>query len=380
MTSNDELSSLLRALYAAPLEPRMWQVFFDRLCALTNIASGYMLSYRPLEGSILVLAGGGLNFDPETSRLYNEYYGANDPYRDPTMANPRIGVIQGDELVSRSDLVRSELYNEVLHKYGLEHMTLMSCNCSPEQADLFPFWSSPRQGPMDAASIHLLQILIPHVQTALRLGATVRAQDAASLLLEVALDAMSIAAFLVTGKGRIRHMNQRAATYLRDNSGFRLHLGCLTAADPQEAVQLEQFLQAATSNRRSRSEVSPGGAMMISRPTGGNQLQVTVMPAPEQNLIAEDELCALVFVSTPASAPASRAIVLRQLYRLTPTECRVADLLLEGLDVRDAAVRLAITLETARFHVKRVLAKTGARRQSELMRLMLSLPAYPDRD
>jgi DNA-binding CsgD family transcriptional regulator len=35
---------------------------------------------------------------------------------------------------------------------------------------------------------------------------------------------------------------------------------------------------------------------------------------------------------------------------------------------------LGITLETARFHLKRVLTKTGARRQSELMRLMLSLP------
>jgi DNA-binding CsgD family transcriptional regulator/PAS domain-containing protein len=376
MISNEELSSLLTALYAAPLEPRMWQVFFDRLCVLTNIASGYMLSYRPLEERVVVLAGGGLNFNPESSRLYNEHYGANDPYREPTMANPRIGVIQGDELVSHSHLVRSELYNEVLHKFDLEHMTLMSCSCSDEQADLFPFWSSPRQGPMDAASIHLLETLIPHVQTALRLSATVRAQHAASLLSEVALDAMSIAAFLVTRKGRIRHMNQRAANYLRENSGLRLHLGTLTATDSREAAQLEKLLQAATSNRRDRSETSPGGAMMISRPTDGKPLQLTVIPAPQQNLVTENELCAIAFVSATDAAPASRVTVLRQLYRLTPTECRLADLLLEGLDVRDAAGRLAITLETARFHLKRVLAKTGARRQTELMRLMLSLPAY----
>jgi DNA-binding CsgD family transcriptional regulator len=35
---------------------------------------------------------------------------------------------------------------------------------------------------------------------------------------------------------------------------------------------------------------------------------------------------------------------------------------------------MGLTLETARFHVKRVLAKTGTKRQTELMRLMLSLP------
>jgi DNA-binding CsgD family transcriptional regulator len=33
-----------------------------------------------------------------------------------------------------------------------------------------------------------------------------------------------------------------------------------------------------------------------------------------------------------------------------------------------------IALETARFHLKRVTAKTGTRLQTELMRLMLSLP------
>jgi DNA-binding CsgD family transcriptional regulator len=35
---------------------------------------------------------------------------------------------------------------------------------------------------------------------------------------------------------------------------------------------------------------------------------------------------------------------------------------------------MTITFETARFNLKRVLAKTGTRRQAELMRLMLSLP------
>jgi DNA-binding CsgD family transcriptional regulator len=66
--------------------------------------------------------------------------------------------------------------------------------------------------------------------------------------------------------------------------------------------------------------------------------------------------------------------VLRALYRLTPTESRLADLLLEGFDVREIADRMRITLETGRFHLKRVLAKTGTRRQVELIRLMLSLP------
>lgn len=67
--------------------------------------------------------------------------------------------------------------------------------------------------------------------------------------------------------------------------------------------------------------------------------------------------------------------VLTALYALTPAEARVADLLWKGMEVQEVANSLAISVKTARFHTKRVLTKTGTRRQAELMRLMLSLPA-----
>ena len=114
--------------------------------------------------------------------------------------------------------------------------------------------------------------------------------------------------------------------------------------------------------------------MRVVLPASGRQLDVTVVPAPEHNQVAGNEHYALVFLSDPAEKPASRTDMMRELYGLTPTECRLADLLLESLDVREAAERLRITLETTRFHVKRVLSKTGARRQAELMRLMMLLP------
>jgi DNA-binding CsgD family transcriptional regulator len=84
--------------------------------------------------------------------------------------------------------------------------------------------------------------------------------------------------------------------------------------------------------------------------------------------------CSLVFVSDPSAITRSRSAALRALYALTPAESRLADLLLQGLDVSQAAERMRTTLATTRFQLKRVQAKTATRRQSELMRLMLSLP------
>jgi DNA-binding CsgD family transcriptional regulator/PAS domain-containing protein len=369
--STVELSDLLADLYAAPLQQEKWQAFLDRLCALTNVASSYMVAIHPEQGNV-TLAGGGLDFNPETLRLYNQHYGANDPYAGPATANPRVGLIQAEELVSRSDLYRTELYNEVLRPYHLEHMTLLSC-ASAEEAGLFPFWRSPKQGPMDAASIHLVESLIPHVQTALRLRTKVIACNAFEFFSEAALDTMSIAAFLVNGQGRIRHMNQLAAGYLQGTEGLRSHHGRLAATDPHEDGQL-QFLIAGATGEKNDLVSLPGGAMKIVRPLARTSLQVAVVPEPERYRPAESGSCALVFVSDPSSRPRPRAALMRALYGLTPAEARLADLLLEGLEVREAAERVGTTLETARFHLKRVLAKTGCRRQTELMRLMLSLP------
>lgn len=371
MVSAVELSGLLLDLYAAPLQPERWQAFFDRLCALTDIASGFMVSIRP-EGNA-ILAGGGLNYDPEIFRLYNEHYGTNDPFTEPVMKNNRVGVIQGDELLSRPELLRTELYNDVMAPRGLSHMTLMSCECSPEAVSKFPLWRGPKQGLMDAASIHLLETLIPHVQTALLLRAKVAASEISEMLSETALDALSVAAILVTGGGQIRHMNRLAARYLQGRDGLRLCQGRMVAANASEDTRLQSLI-AGASRGKAVPTSPPGGAMRISRPGEQTSLQIVVVPATEPIREWAGEYHALVFLIDPSSRPKERAALMRQIYGLTPAEARLADRLLEGLDVREIAEQSGITLETARFHVKRVLAKTGSRRQAELMRLMLSLP------
>jgi DNA-binding CsgD family transcriptional regulator len=103
-------------------------------------------------------------------------------------------------------------------------------------------------------------------------------------------------------------------------------------------------------------------------------LQVVVSPFLSGSLMNERQATALIQFSDPSAIPRHRGAILRVLYGLTPTESRLADLLLHGLDVRQTAERMKITVETARFNLKRVQAKTSTRRQTELMRLMLSLP------
>lgn len=91
-------------------------------------------------------------------------------------------------------------------------------------------------------------------------------------------------------------------------------------------------------------------------------------------MLTEAAPCALIFISDPDALPASRAAILCNLHGLAPAECRLADLLLQGLELAATAERLHITDSTARFMLKSVFRKTETHRQSELIRFLLCLP------
>ena len=100
----------------------------------------------------------------------------------------------------------------------------------------------------------------------------------------------------------------------------------------------------------------------------------SVMPFHSSHLLTEYHPCALVFINDPAAQPAPRAGLLSSLYGLTPAECRLADLMLQEADLNRAAERMRITTHTARFMLKSIFKKTQTHRQSQLVRLVMSLP------
>ena len=63
-----------------------------------------------------------------------------------------------------------------------------------------------------------------------------------------------------------------------------------------------------------------------------------------------------------------------QLFGLTQAESSLAADLLSGLDLREIAERRGRSVNTVRTHLASLMAKTDVNRQSELVRLLASLP------
>jgi DNA-binding CsgD family transcriptional regulator len=229
------------------------------------------------------------------------------------------------------------------------------------------------QGPFDAREGLIYETLLPHLQRALALHLEFTEMRSRSQSLETALDAFEHAVFGVSRERKVVLSSGAAAALARARDGLCLRArGTLSCVLPAESKQLQALVSAAVATG-SGAGIAAGGSLLVHRRTK-SPLRVTITPFYGTLSGTTAQVAALVFVSDPAARPQSRGSTLRLLYALTPTESRVADLLLKGLEVREVANAMRITLNTARFHTKRVLAKTGARRQTELMRLMLSLP------
>ena len=82
---------------------------------------------------------------------------------------------------------------------------------------------------------------------------------------------------------------------------------------------------------------------------------------------------AIVLVIDPKPDEPADPAVVRDVLGLTLGEARVAALIGAGISPREAAEKLGIAEETARTALKRVFAKTGVSRQSELAALLTKM-------
>src|SRR5690606_4992358 len=86
------------------------------------------------------------------------------------------------------------------------------------------------------------------------------------------------------------------------------------------------------------------------------------------------ESLALLMFHRPGRARHIDPVVVAEAFGLTPAEARVAARLADGLNAEQIAVERSASLLTVRTQIRSILAKTGVRRQPELVRMLVEMP------
>jgi DNA-binding CsgD family transcriptional regulator len=176
----------------------------------------------------------------------------------------------------------------------------------------------------------------------------------------------SLAIILLDREGRIVAANTRGKVMLLQEGVLRNDRGYLSIQGHYRAALRESVRQVLG--------VPPADCSGFSMCISPVRLPVSVIVKPHKN----GNAAAVVAVSDPNEKLVPDIRVLMMLYGVTATEGAVASALVSGLNVAETAKAHAMTVNTVRTHLKRLFEKTGARRQAELILIILSSSACFD--
>ncbi len=181
-----------------------------------------------------------------------------------------------------------------------------------------------------------------------------------------ALHQLACSMLLVDPEARLLFANRAAEALLAERGNLRLERARLSARRVAETVALRRLITATTHG-------GGGGSLVISRDARAS-LILLVLPLREDAdaLLRNITRVALVFVKD-LEAPLRLALsCFAEHFKLTPAQAMLANEIACGDGVGAAARRLGISYATARTQLLQIFGKTEARRQGQLIRMMMA--------
>ncbi len=361
---SDPLVQIDDLLQSAALDPTRWPAALAGIADLSGAQGAFILPLRGRTPSAPCTESSAEQlhcyFAEGWARRDHRYQGVGKMLRTGTMVD--------QDFTTPDQMDRSPYYRDYLGRFGLRWFAGLGFKAASET------WCLALQRSVDQGFFD------PHEEHALlRLQGVL--SRAAALAVQVShiriegrtdvFDTLAGAAFLLDRFGRVIRSTPSAQALI--DQGVRLVDGCLASRNPAETIALKRLVQAALWSRVRPD--SPDLSPVVLRRPDLRPLVVQAQPLRAQACDVFGSATVLLLVTDLNATPRSAASVLRQTFRLTAPESRIADALRSTYDLKTAAETVGIGYETARTHFKMVLAKTGTRNQGQFLVLAARLAA-----
>ncbi|HQR04110.1 MAG: hypothetical protein JSR19_09505 [Proteobacteria bacterium] len=364
--TTETLNTLTTALYGGLLG-RPWRAFLDHLRPLFHAHDVTLLLRFPSRedtGAVIFSADRHLL---EAERSYATQFYAMDPFEG----------LRPGQVVAISDLVtpeawrHSEFYREYVQPLGIEHVLAAEIRHDSGAACRLRISRTARTGDFSRTDRDTLALLVPHMTLAVGLQARLHSLESERGLLVGAVEKLSVGSVMLDREGRILWMNEVALRLLAGDHGLHVRDGRLKAGKPAEDAAIQARIRRALDHGR-----SAGPSVVEALSIGGGRhpaLSVLIRPVAAPEEIGPGPLPEVaVFLRDGTGRAHASADLIRQLYDLTRAETAIAVHLADGLSLEEIADTLGVQLNTVRVHLRSIFAKTGADRQSALVRLLLN--------
>jgi DNA-binding CsgD family transcriptional regulator len=218
----------------------------------------------------------------------------------------------------------------------------------------------------------MLELLLPHIRRAAAIGVQLAANRSSGARAEILLDGLASGVLILDDQLRLVHLNQAAKTFLARGDCLLTDGGILVARD---AGTLQE-LRLAVAKCTGPGDPKPTTVAALRGPNQPVALHVVPLAVKPSTLGRAVRPCVAVFIRSAGELAGQVLEAVAELYRLTPTEATVFRHIASGMTPAAVATALGVAPSTVKSHLLRLFEKTGASRQSDLVRLarQLSLP------
>ncbi|MBM4247639.1 MAG: helix-turn-helix transcriptional regulator [Deltaproteobacteria bacterium] len=383
---DSDLTELTGLAYDAVIAPARWADFLAALASALGGASLGMSLRHPCDGH-----PGWVVFhdaDAALARSYAEHFFRVDPFRvrSDALAPGSCEVMAGGTIAAAT-VERSEFYNDWMRPQGFAPAPSIGLTLGRDS------WGEPIGigvfRPRGARAygdreLRLLRRLSPHLQRATR--AALRLADTENQLSATGdvLEHLPVAAVLLDHEGRLVRANRKASALGERGHPFVAARASL-ALDPDVVGSLRRIAADSGSEpsvARGAARGSAHGAVAVRRGDDRPPLWLHPVPCSSPGIAGLEGPPGWlwVLIEDPADVPLPSIAALVSMLGLTNAEARLTTLLVAGRRLEQAATELGIAHETARTQLKAAFRKTGARSQTDLVRLVLQRPLLVRRD
>jgi DNA-binding CsgD family transcriptional regulator len=375
--AGDSFVDSIEKIYDAALDPARWPR------ALTAIAScfsdvgalliwvkddgtfGTIVSPSLVEGQKDYEENGWTSRDIRARRSVERgYFFSGEPFTDR-------------HICSDEEIRSHPCYAEFLARHNLGFVAAIAVSPDPHVGVLFCIQRDAKAKPAYTDDeLNVLRRIGPHIEKSLRLSIRFLDAELTNVSLGDALARVGVGVFALDGSGRIVFSNPVGdlliGTEIRvDNGRLRVGFG-----DTRREFD-DQLLKVLAADRMGRRDAQK--PILLERAQTDCRLVVYLIPIAE-SVTKTDYFLArartiVLAIESKANEPPDPTIV-RDILGLTLGEARIAAIVGSGIQPREAANRLGISEDTARNVLKRVFAKVGISRQSELVALLTKLVVH----
>jgi DNA-binding CsgD family transcriptional regulator len=350
----NNVSNVIGRIYDAAINPDVWPLALADICQVMRAAAGTINYHDVIDGTALIVHEHGT--DPYYSQLYVSAFADKNPLvaaiNVHAIADPRrIGDMVPFEKFRESELYRNwcapQRYEDLIGACIYRDSTRVGALAVVRLVD---------QGMFGEDDVDLFSIICSHVYRALSISNHLSLRKAEAEKFGSLVEHLSTAVLLIDRAARLVYKNSAATRLLNEQRIGRIANHRLLLND----VDLDALIGGVRETHFYETTLSASG------PEKNLKLAAVAISINHE---VETSPIAIFLTGFPGDKKPSETF-LRNAYKLTAAEVRLVFGLFDGLSPADYANRSGVSIATVRSQIASVREKTGARNQTDLIRLL----------